>query len=183
MDLTPFPEMTTEQQQAIQQYTRSQVMEHLTDAQRVQPDANASQAQADEEERGAHHEEQDSRGSDNIPTCRLVEGLTRMFEAMQEKAEKQQQFAAATTTQTRSVVFSQTSMRMPAAFDGSFKVGEDPQQRVLIFSSQMNAFFGQQRSLQAVESLTPIKVGQPNVDEVALEAERGAELIDQAYRA
>ena len=74
-------------------------------------------------------------------------------------------------------------MRMSATFDGSFKVGEDPQQSVLIFTSQVNAYFGQQRRLEAVESLTPIKDGQPNVDRMALEAEFGAELVDQAYRA
>ena len=73
-------------------------------------------------------------------------------------------------------------MRQPEIFDGSFKVGEDPQQKVLIFTSQMKAYFGQQRCLKAVESLTPIKVGQPNVDRVALDAEFGAELVDQAYR-
>ena len=65
-----------------------------------------------------------------------------MFQAMQRKAEKTQQSAAATTTQAGSFVFSQTSMRMPETFDGSFKVGEDLQQKVLTFSSQMNAFFG-----------------------------------------
>ena len=106
-----------------------------------------------------------------------------MFEAMQGKTEKQQQSAAATTTQASSFVFSQTSMRMPKIFDGSFNVGEDPQQKVLIFTSQMNPYFRQQRCLEAVESLTPIKVGQPNVDRMALEAEFGAELVDQAYRA
>ena len=47
----------------------------------------------------------------------------------------------------------------------------------------MNAYFGQQRCLEAVESLTPIKVGQPNVDRLALEAEFGVELVDQEYRA
>ena len=56
--------------------------------------------------------------------------------------EKQQHSAAATTTQADNVVFGQTSIRMPAVFDGSFKVGEDPQQNVLIFTSQMNACFG-----------------------------------------
>ena len=90
----------------------------------------ASQAQADEERRGAQPEEQDSRGIDNLPTDRLVEGLTRMVEAMQAKAEKQQQFAAATTTQAGYVVFCQTSMSIPTTFDGSFKIGNDPQQRV-----------------------------------------------------
>ena len=106
-----------------------------------------------------------------------------MFEALQGKAEKQQQSTAATTTQAGSFVISQTSMRQPEILDGSFKVGEDPQQKVLIFTSQMNAYFGQQRCLEAVESLTPIKVGPPNVDRMALEAEFGAELVDQAYRA
>ena len=41
-----------------------------------------------------------------------------MFEAMQGTKEKQQQSAAATTTQAGSFVFSQTSMRMPKNFDG-----------------------------------------------------------------
>ena len=86
---------------------------------------------------------------------------------MQGKREKQQQFAAASTTQAGSFCFCQTSMRMPETFDGSFKIGEDPQQKVLIFASQLNAYFWQQRCLEAVESLT----------------EFGAELVDQAYRA
>ena len=127
-------------------------------------------------------EEQGSRGSDNLPIDQLVEGPTRMFEAMQGKAEKQQQSAAATTTQAGSLVFSQTSMRMRKTFDGSFKAGKNPQQNVLIFTTQMNAYSGQQRCLEAVEPLTPIKVGQPNIDRKALEAEFGAELVDQAYR-
>ena len=54
MDLTPFAEMTTEQQDIQQHiYTRNQVMEQLADAQRVQQEANATQAQADEEKRRA----------------------------------------------------------------------------------------------------------------------------------
>ena len=105
-----------------------------------------------------------------------------MFEAMQGKAEKQQQTVVATTTQAGSFVFSQTSMKMPKTFDGRSKVGEDPQQKVSIFTSQLSAYPGQQRCLEAVESLTPIKVGQPSVDRMALEAEFGAELVDQAYR-
>ena len=74
-------------------------------------------------------------------------------------------------------------MRMPATFDVSCKEGEDSQQKVLIFTSQMNAYFGQERCLEAVKLLTPIKVGQPNVDRIALGAEFGAEFVDQAYRA
>ena len=158
-------------------------MEQLADAQRVQQEAIASQTQDDEERRGAQPEEQSSRGSSNLPTDQLVEGLARIFEALQGKAEKQQQSAAATITQTGSFVFSQTSMRMPETFNGSFKVVEDPQQKVLVFITQMNAYFGQQCCLEAVESLTLIKVGQPNVDRMALEAEFDAELVDQAYRA
>ena len=72
---------------------------------------------------------------------------------------------------------------MPETFDGSLKVGEDPQQKGLIFTSQMNVYCGQQRCLEAVESLTPIKVGQPNVDRMASKADFGAELVNQAYRA
>eukprot|EP00904_Undaria_pinnatifida_P003654 jgi/Undpi1/1328/HiC_scaffold_11.g04720.m1 len=96
-------------------------MEKLADAQRAQQEAIASKAQADEEMRETQPEEQGSRGSDTLPTDPLVEGPTRMFEAMQGKAEKQQQSAAATTTQAGSLVFSQTSMRMRETFDGSFK--------------------------------------------------------------
>ena len=72
-------------------------------------------------------------------------------------------------------------MMMPATFDGIFKVEGDPQQKVLILTSQMNAYFGQHRCLEAVESFTPIKVGQPSVDRAALEAEFGAKLVDQTY--
>ena len=73
---------------------------------------------------------------------------------------------------------------MPETLDGGFKVGEDPQQKMLVFTSQTNAYVGQQRGLEAVESLTLINAGQPNVDRMALEAEVfGAELIDQAHRA
>ena len=158
-------------------------MEKLADAQRAQKETIAPQPQADKLKRGAQPEEHGSRGSNNLPTDQLVEGLARMFEALQGKEEKQQQSAAATTTQAGSFVFSQTRMRMPETSDRSFKVGEDPQKKVLIFTTQMNAYFGQQRWLEAVESLTPIKVGQPNVDRMALEAEFGAELVDQAYRA
>ena len=89
MDLTPFPELTTEQQRAIQEYTRNQVMENLADAQRAQQEAIASQARADEERRGAQPEEQSSRRSDNLPTDHVMEGLTRMFQAMQGKAKRQ----------------------------------------------------------------------------------------------
>ena len=39
MDLTPFPALTTEQQQATQENTRNRVMEQLADAQRVQQEA------------------------------------------------------------------------------------------------------------------------------------------------
>ena len=54
----------------------------------------------------------------DLPTDRLVEGLTSVFNAIQaEQAEKQQQSAAA-TTQAGNVVFSQTSIRMPAVLDG-----------------------------------------------------------------
>ena len=49
-----------------------------------------------------------------------------------------------------------------------FLMGEDPQHKVLIFTSQMDPFFGQERCLEAVESPTPIKVGQPEVDRAAL---------------
>ena len=156
-------------------------MEKLTDAQRAQQEAVAPEPQADRERRGAQPEEQGSRGSSNLPTDQLVEGLTRMFEALQGKAEKQQRSAAATTTQAGSFVFSQTSMRIPETFNGSFKVGEDPHQTVSTFTSQMIVYPGQQLCLQAVESLTQIKVGQPNVDQMDLETEFGAELVDQAY--
>ena len=83
----------------------------------------------------------------------------------------------------RQCCFNQTSMRMPAIFDGSFQVGEDPQQKVLIFTNQMNALLGKRRCLEAVESPTPITAGQPNVDRVVLETEFGAELADRVYRA
>ena len=113
-----------------------------------------------------------------------MEGLTNTFEQIQGRAEKQQQSAAATTTQAGSLVYCQTNMRMPETFDGGFKVREDPQQKMSVFTSQTNAYFGQQRGLEAVESLTLINAGQPNVDRMALEAEFiGAELVDQAYRA
>ena len=39
MDLTPFPELTTEQQRAIKEYTRNQVTEKLDDAHRTQQEA------------------------------------------------------------------------------------------------------------------------------------------------
>ena len=113
--------------------------------------------------RGAQPEGRGARGSDNLPTDQLMEGLTRMFEAMQGKAEKRQQCAAAITTQTGKLVFGQASMRMPETFDGSFKVGEDPQQKVLVFTSQMNSYIGQQRCSEAVGSLTLIKFGRPRV--------------------
>ena len=123
-------------------------MEKLADAQRAaQQEAIAPQAQADEERGGAQPVEQGSRGSDNLPTDQLVEGLTSMFEAMQGKAAKHQQCAAATTTLAGSFVFSQTSMRMPESFDGSFKVRKELKRKVLIFTSKMNAYFGQQRCL------------------------------------
>ena len=183
MDFTLFLEMATDQHQAIQIYVESQVMEKLADTQRAKPETIASRAQTDDERRGAQPEKQGSRGSDNLLTDQPVEWLTKIFEAVQRKAEKQRQSAAATITQAGTFDFSQISMRMSATFDGSFKVGEDPPQNVLIFTSQMNAYFGQQRCLEAVESLTTIKVGQPNVDRAALEAEFGAELVDQAYRA
>ena len=80
MDLTPFAEMTTERKQAIQQYVESQVIEQQAAAQRVQEEADATQAQADKERRRTQPEEQDSRGSDGLPTDRLVaEGLTRVL--------------------------------------------------------------------------------------------------------
>ena len=151
-------------------------------AQRIQQ-ANATQAQADEERR-TQPEEQDSRGSDDLPTDCHVERLTRVFEVVHhQQAEKQQHFVVATTTQADNVVFSQTMVRVPAAFDGSVKVGEDPQQKVLIFTSQTNSYLGHERCLEAVESPTPIKVGQPNIDRAAFETEFGAELVDKAYRA
>ena len=53
---------------------------------------------------------------------------------------------------------------------------------MLKFTSQMNEYFGRQRCVEAAESLTPIKARQPNVDRISLEAEFGAELVDQAYR-
>ena len=76
MDLTSFPELTTEQQRAIQEYTLNLVMEKLANAQRAQQETVASHAQANKEWREAQPDEQGSRGSDNVPTDRLVEGLT-----------------------------------------------------------------------------------------------------------
>ena len=66
-------------------------MEKLADTQRAKPEAFASRAQADDERRGAQPEEQGSRGSDNLLTDQPVEWLIKIFEAMQGKAEKQQQ--------------------------------------------------------------------------------------------
>ena len=103
MDFTLFPDMSTDQHQAMQVYLESQVKEKLADAQRAQQEAVAHEPQADEERRGAQPEEQGSRGSSNLPTDQLVEGLTKVFEALQGKAEKQQQSTAATTTQAVSL--------------------------------------------------------------------------------
>ena len=119
------------------------MVEQQAVAQRVQEEANPIQAQADEERRKTQPEEQDFRGSDNLPTDPRVEGSTTVFDSMQAKqAERQQHFAAATTTQAGNFVSSQASIRMPAVYHDSFKVRKDPQQ-VMIFTSQMNAFLGQ----------------------------------------
>ena len=67
--------------QVIQVYLESQVMEKLADAQRAQQEATAPQLQAGEKRRGAQPEEQGSRGSSNLPTAQLVEGLRRKSEA------------------------------------------------------------------------------------------------------
>ena len=60
-------------------------MKKLADAQRAQQEAIAPQAQADKERRGAQPEEQGSRGSDNLPTDQLVEGLTRISRRCKER--------------------------------------------------------------------------------------------------
>ena len=121
-------DMATDQQQAILIYVETQVMQRLAATRRTQ-EATATQAQADGERGRTQPEKQDSRGSDNLPTDRLAEELTKIFNEMQAKqAEEHQQCEAAITqAQAGNVVFSHTSIRIPAV--------EDPQQ-VLIFTHQ-----------------------------------------------
>ena len=72
-------------------------------------------------------------------------------------------------------------MRMPETFDGSYKVEEDPQQKVFVFTSQINAYIGQQRCSEAVGSLTLIKFGQPRVRGAPIRY-RGNVTIDRTAR-
>lgn len=67
--------------------------------------------------RRTQSEEQDSGGRDDLRTDRLVEGLSKFFYSIMAKlAEKQHHFASATTAHVGSVVFSKTSIRMPAFY-------------------------------------------------------------------
>lgn len=80
--LHSFPDMTTDQQQDIQEYADSQVIDQLAANHRTQ-EANATQARADEERRRTQPQEHYFRGSDDLPIDRLMEGLTRVFNGMQ----------------------------------------------------------------------------------------------------
>ena len=113
MDLSLFPDMTADQHQAIQAYLDNQVKEKLADARHAQQEAVAPEPQADEEWRGAQPEEQGSRGSSNLPTDQRVEGLTKVFEALQGKEEKQHQSTAAAIATTAAPTTAASSRPCP----------------------------------------------------------------------
>lgn len=113
MDFSLLSDMTTDKQQAMQTYVKSQLMQRLAAAQRNK-DADTIKAQPGEGRRRTQPEEKDSRGSDEPPTDRLMEGLTRAFDDKQaERAEKQQQSTEA-TIKPGNVVVDQTGTRIPA---------------------------------------------------------------------
>lgn len=149
MDFSP---LTEEQKQQLQAHIDQQVSEKVAEAQQALRDAQAAQAQDEAGERSTPAQDSEPASDDSI-TVQLMESMTKAFRGIHEL---QQQAAAATKPGMLRV--SQGSHR-PAVFDGSFKPGEDVQQKILIFKARMQAYFGEAGCWEAVETSVPIRVG------------------------